>query len=107
MDTKFLVLLTDEDSSDRGEIRFFDDAEQVSSYAESLLESGYEQPRIRIFTSAAVEMLVSHRPVVSIVGADESEEQEAADAARPIGNGEGATAGVKDGVRLSSLFKQS
>jgi len=107
MSEKFLVFLSDEDSPDRGEIRFFDDAEQGSLHAESLLESGYEQPRIRVFTSTEVEVLVSHRPVVSLVDPDGSEKRDAAEEGEPSENGEGETAGVKDGVRLSSMFNQS
>ena len=107
MSEKFLVFLSDEDSPDRGEIRFFDDAEQVSLHTESLLESGCEQPRIRIFTSTEVEVLVRHRPVVSLVDPDGSEKRDAAEEGEPSENGEGETAGVRDGVRLSSMFKQS
>ncbi len=84
MSEKFLILLSDEDSPDRGEIRFFDDAEQVSLHAESLLESGYEQTRLRIFTSAEVEVIVTHRPVVSVVGNGEKKERDAAEAAGAI-----------------------
>lgn len=111
MASRYLLFLADEKERERGDISFFDDAQEVAGHAESLLEAGYEQDRIRIFSSDEMDVQVTHRPVVSLVGADSvtSETGEATVTPEADGDddddGKSEVAGVKDGVRLSSLFK--
>jgi hypothetical protein len=115
MSDRYLVFLADEDSAERGDLTSFEDAGEAAQRAESLLEAGYEQDRIRIFNASEMDVHVTHRPVVSLVngeaGAGEpdddsaSNEREATAFDEGDGDGEGEVAGVKDGVRLSSMFK--
>lgn len=132
MTDKVIVLVSDLDDGQHGEINVFDDPAKAARLIESLLESGFEQERIRVFDGSEMEMQVSHRPVVALVGteagttsadgatdeeeaAEEVEEVEAAEeetvAARaPSARVEvreevAATPFVKDGVRFSSLFR--
>lgn len=107
---RYLLFLADEKSPEKGEISFFDDAGEAATQAESLLEAGYEQDRIRIFSSDEMEMHVAHKPVVSLTGADsgatDSEEASANTDDNGASEGQGEVPGVKDGVRLSSMFKR-
>ena len=111
MADEFLVFLADEEAPERGDISFFSDATEAASHAESLLEAGYDQSRIRVFNSREMDVHVTHRPVVSF--ADGSDNGASLVSEAPEGTpadddeGEGEVAGVKDGVRLSSLFKKS
>ena len=111
MADEFLVFVADEEAQERGDIRFFTDATAAAGHAESLLEAGYDQSRIRVFSAKEMDVHVTHRPVVSFVGgADNGASQDSeAPEKTPADDdeGEGEMAGVKDGIRLSSLFKKS
>jgi hypothetical protein len=120
-------MVSDLDDGQHGEINVFEDPAQATRLIESLLESGFEQERIRVFNGAEMEMQVSHRPVVALVGGDEEAEAPAgtkqtrqeqpgqqdddfvaarATTAKVETREEvAATPFVKDGVRFSSLFK--
>lgn len=65
---RVIILVTDEGDSSHGEIKEYSDAEEASQAIESLLESGYEQARIRAFTGDESEITVAYRPVVTIAG---------------------------------------
>ena len=111
MASRYLLFLADEKTPEQGEISFFDDANEAAGHAESLLEAGHEQDRIRIFSSDEMDIHVTHKPVVSLAGPDSSpsDPEEFPTGAEENGasEGKGDVAGVKDGVRLSSLFKKS
>jgi len=111
MADEFLVFVADEETQERGDISFFTGANDAASHAESLLEAGYDQSRIRVFSSKEMNLHVTHRPVVSFVGGEDNGASQTSEApeSTPVtdGEGEGEVAGVKDGVRLSSLFKKS
>jgi hypothetical protein len=110
MVSRYLLFLADEEARERGEISFFEDANEAAGHLESLLEAGYEQDRIRIFGSDEMEVHVTHKPVVSLTGPDisTSDPEESPSSAEDNGasEGKGEVAGVKDGVRLSSLFRK-
>lgn len=131
MSDNVIVLVSDLDTGKHGEVNVFESHEEAAHLIESLLESGFEQERIRVFTGSEMEMHVTHRPVVALVGGDvssghvsaesEAEEEEEAPeepveerepvAARAqstraeIQEEVSATPFVKDGVRFSSLFR--
>lgn len=111
MASRYLLFLADEKDRERGGISFFDDAKEAAGHAESLLEAGYEQDRIRIFSSDEMDVEVTHKPVVSLTGADREASQPSEATVSPEAESDddddekSEVAGVKDGVRLSSLFK--
>lgn len=115
MPAKFIVMISDPEDPRRGEITVVDDPRTATHLVETLLEAGFQQERIRLFSGDQAEMLVSSRPVVSLVDeqptpirpVDEAitppesaraEEEEAKEEVTPF---------VRDGVRFSSLFRAS
>ncbi len=112
MADEYLVFVAGEEAPDRGDIALFTDATEAAGHAESLLEAGYDQSRIRVFSSREMDLHVTHRPVVSLADGTESDTSEVSEVpdsmageAADDDEGDGEVAGVKDGVRLSSLFK--
>lgn len=130
MAERVIVMVSDLDDGQHGEINIFEEPDKATQLIESLLTSGFEQERIRVFHGDEMEMQVSHRPVVALVGGEEEtaaeEPKKAAQQEEPSEprNGEpelvaarassaraeireevAATPFVKDGVRFSSLFK--
>jgi hypothetical protein len=123
MSERTIVMILDESDQKRAEVSVMDTAHKAARLVETLLEAGFQQERIRIFTGAEMEMQVTHRPVVALVGSDAPEEklENAIDA--PADNeaepeealprakadlqevGANVVPGVKDGVRFSSLFR--
>lgn len=70
MGEKIIVLVSDRDDNKHGEISVLDDAHKAERLVETLLEAGFEEERIRVFSGTASEFEISHRPVVSLVGED-------------------------------------
>jgi hypothetical protein len=119
MARQILIFIADENSPDSGEIKLVDDIRQAERFIETMLEAGFEQKGLRIFHASEVIMQISYRPVVSlgkdgrpVAGSDEAGEavppSEGALDGEPAG--EPDTEGkpmVQQGVRFSSLFKQS
>ena len=123
MSDRTIVVIYDQSDEKRAEISVLENAHKAARLVETLLEAGFEQERIRIFTGAEMEMQVTHRPVVALVGSDapvesaekaidapvetEAEPEEALPRAKAELQeaGVSATPGVKDGVRFSSLFR--
>ncbi len=78
-DEKIIVLVSDGDDSKHGEISVLDDPRKAEQLVETLLEAGFEQERIRVFTGKSGEFQVSHRPVVALTAdGEEGELQPAA-----------------------------
>lgn len=122
-----MVMIEDTDKAGHGELKVLSSPEEAARHIESLIESGFEQDRIRAFYADRIEMQVSHRPVVALVGGEdapapepelasnddhiESRSEEpvlvaAGVSARPEIRREVAPQPfVRDGVRFSSLFK--
>jgi hypothetical protein len=121
-----IVMVSDREDGRRGEITVADDPRTAAHLVETLLEAGFEQDRIKLFSGAETEIRVSTRPVVALVD-DESpapaRRQIAPDQAKSRSHPEAEqlaapreeewksevelTPWVKDGVRFSSLFRAS
>ncbi len=63
----FMVIVADSDDETSGDIAFFGNAAETATHVESLLEAGYEQVRIGVFSIERLDTHVRHRPVVTIV----------------------------------------
>jgi hypothetical protein len=114
MSAKVIVIVCDRENAKRGEVTVVENPRTAAHLVETLLEAGFEQGRIRLFSGEATEMRVTSRPVVSLV--DEQAEPAAGPAlveapSRPRettaeqASAEEVTPFVKDGVRFSSLFR--
>lgn len=68
MANQIIVLVTDRGDPKHGEITVLDGTEKAERLIETLLEAGFEQERIRVFTGNDIPMKVSCRPVVEIPG---------------------------------------
>ena len=66
MGNNVIVLVSDLDNAIRGEINVLQDESEATRLVESLIESGFEQERIRVFVGDELQMQVRHRPVVSL-----------------------------------------
>lgn len=116
MTTSYVVLITDEDRPDSGEVKIIQGEGEVARYVEVLLEGGFSQERIRVFRGAEVSLEVSYRPVVSLTPPaeepapvarprDTSEERTEEDAVQEDQSAEAP--GVRNGIRFSELFRPS
>lgn len=125
MSNEVIVLVSDPEDANHGELNTLASQEEAARLIESLLESGFEAERIRAFHATKIAMHVSHRPVVALVGGSESapiepeaetaEEDDPSEAKWEL-VAVGATAKaetqrevaarpyMRDGVRFSSLF---
>lgn len=114
MAAKFIIIVSDQEDAKRGEITVTDNPRTAAHLVETLLEAGFDQERIRLFSGNQTEMRVTTRPVVALV--DERSPSAAAkgtprvEAAAPREtarepNRVEATPFVKDGVKFSSLFR--
>ncbi len=84
---KVIVMVSDLDDASHGEINVLDGPERAAHFVETLLESGFEQERVRVFGGDELQMQVHQRPVVSLISnarglkeeapRDEEEEQAA------------------------------
>lgn len=120
MSSRVIVMVLDPEDSKRGEISVVDGSRDAVRLAETLLEGGVDQGRIRIFNASELRMAVTQRPVVTLTAGEGSSSPASDDAAtadsdgeHPVAdNQEGAqeeepTPFVQNGVRFSSLFKSS
>ena len=108
MSEEFVLVVSDESDGKQGEISVLDTAHETERLVETLLESGIDQNRIRVFAGAEAEFETIYRPVVSLF--DESNETAGLD--RPVSDkvevkahsGNGSSQGS---VRPSSLFRSA
>lgn len=121
MSTKMIVLVSDREDPKHGEVTVLDDARRAERLVETLLEAGFERERIRVFTGAEMDVQISQRPVVALVGEEteaslapeglpseeEREPEEAPDGTAKEEEQAEVTAYVQNGVRFSSLFRSS
>lgn len=132
MTNRMIVMVSDLDDASHGEINILDNPEQAARLVEQLIESGFEQERIRVFGGDEMEMQVHHRPVVSLSApdssggktqkddsADQEEEAQTAEASEEEENLERVSAKAnslqveevatapfeRNGVRFSSQFR--
>ncbi len=73
MTTRFVVLVSDRDDPKHGEIVVVDTTAEAEGLVETLLEAGFDQEQVRVFTGSEMEAQVSQRPKVELVerGLDE------------------------------------
>ncbi|MEX0801686.1 MAG: hypothetical protein WD379_10765 [Dehalococcoidia bacterium] len=130
MPAKVIVMVADKEDEKRGEITVLEDPRKAELLIETLLEAGFEQERIRLYTGDKTDIQVAYRPVVALVNddggqgrvrvdtlaqelgrepepdADQELEPVMVSARRePARAEQDATPFVKDGVRFSSLFQ--
>jgi hypothetical protein len=130
MSNKVIVMVSDLDDASHGEINILEGPEAAVQFVETLLESGFEQERVRVFGGDELQMQVSHRPVVSLIVGnsrgrkeDAPREEEAAQAlpeqhleqvaasktvaarAKAVMEEVAAQPFVRNGVRFSSQFR--
>jgi hypothetical protein len=74
---KVIVMVSDLDDASHGEINVLDGPEQAAHFVETLLESGFEQERIRVFGGDELQMQVHQRPVVSLISNARGRKEEA------------------------------
>jgi len=125
MSNRVIVMVSDLDDAKHGEISVMEGPHKAARLVETLLEAGFDQARIRVFTGDEMEMQVTHRPVVALVNGDAeaspdetpapaeqpTEAEAELVAANPKAKAEleevTATPFVKDGVRFSSQFRSA
>jgi hypothetical protein len=123
-----IVVVSDLDNSAHGEINVMESPQKAARLVETLLESGYDQERVRVFAAEEFQMQVHHRPVVSLMtSADGDSDDEPADTGTyenadqeedaPVASAVTTTAKavlveaasaepfIKNGVRFSSQFR--
>ena len=108
MSTKVIVMVSDKDNAKRGEITVADNPRTAAHLVETLLEAGFQQEQIKLYSGDEAEMRISSRPVVALVDGSSTptsrESVEPNEAAERSAD-EKAIPFVKDGVRFSSLFR--
>ena len=108
MSTKVIVMVSDKDNAKRGEITVADTPRTAAHLVETLLEAGFQQEQIKLYSGDEAKMRVSSRLMVALVDdrstptARESIDENETDRGSAD---EEATPFVKDGVRFSSLFR--
>jgi hypothetical protein len=69
-----MVIVSDLDDAKHGEINVVEDPQKAARLVETLLEAGFDQTRIRVFSGAEMDMRVRQRPVVALVTGDQADE---------------------------------
>jgi hypothetical protein len=103
-----MVIVSDPDDAKHGEINVVETPQKAARLVETLLEAGFDQARIRVFTGAEMDMRVRHRPVVALVTGDESanhEETEEAES-RPVATATKAES-HKEALPASEPYQQN
>lgn len=67
MNTKTIVILLQEDSTNHGEVTSFDQTHDAERFLEDLLASGFDQRSIRVLAAKDLDILIKQKPVVSFV----------------------------------------
>lgn len=70
MSGRIIVLVSDLDDASHGEVSILESPDQAAHFVETLLESGFEQERVRVFGGDELHMQVHHRPVVSLMNTE-------------------------------------
>ena len=108
MSTKVIVMVSDRDNVKRGEITVADNPRTAAHLVEALLEAGYRQEQIKLYSGDEAELRISSRLIVALV--DDCSTPTAREPVEPYETAkesadEEATPFVKNGVRFSSLFR--
>ncbi len=96
MSDKFVLVVSDEKDDKHGEISVLDSAHEAERLVETLLEAGFDQERIRVFTGSQGEFATTYRPVVGFI-----------DRANPTTELEPVEAAGVNGRSVSSLFRSA
>ena len=101
MSESVMVIVADLDDAKHGEINVVESPQKAARLVETLLEAGFDQGRIRVFSGGEMDMRVRQRPVVALVSADEAE---ASVATEPEATAEQAvTSGTKAEARKEAI----
>jgi hypothetical protein len=96
MSESVMVIVADLDDAKHGEINVVESPQKAARLVETMLEAGFDQGRIRVFSGGEMDMRVRQRPVVALVSADEAEASVAtepeATAEQPVTSGTKAEA---------------
>jgi hypothetical protein len=102
------VVVSDLDNSAHGEINVLDSPQKAARLVETLLESGYDQERVRVFAAEEFQMQVHHRPVVSLMtSADGDSDGDPADTEQPATANAAEEAGQKEEAPVASATAKS
>ncbi len=77
---KIILFVADRADPKMGELMIIDDAKKAESTIEGLLEAGYDQELVRVFSGTPSEVVVTYRPVVTLA----QSETRMSDAFRPV-----------------------
>lgn len=70
MNTRTIVILLQENSSNHGEVNEFDHPQDAERFIEGLLEAGFERQSIRVLAARDLDLLITQKPVVSLLRAE-------------------------------------
>jgi len=73
MSNTVIVVVADLDNAAHGEINVLKSPDEAAQLVETLIESGYDQARIRVFAADEFQISVYHRPVVALTTATDGE----------------------------------
>ncbi len=73
MSDTVIVVVADLDNAAHGEINIMKGPDEAAQLVETLIESGYDQARIRAFAADEFQISVYHRPVVALTTASDEE----------------------------------
>jgi hypothetical protein len=108
MSEQVMVIVADLDDPKHGEINVVDSAQKGARLVETLLEAGFDQARIRVFSGAEMDMRVRHRPVVAFVSGADNEAGDTGGAV--IKNGDSEDSGkrtVPSGTKAESRKEEA
>lgn len=71
MSEAVIVIVSDLDDAKHGEINVVENLQKAARLVETLLEAGFDQTRVRVFSGDELDMRVRHRPVVALVTGDQ------------------------------------
>lgn len=74
MSESVVVIVSDLDDAKHGEINVVENLQKAARLVETLLEAGFDQTRVRVFSGEELDMRVRHRPVVALVTGDQPAE---------------------------------
>jgi len=76
MSNTVMVVVADLDNAAHGEINVLKSPDEAAKLVETLIESGYDQSRVRVFAADEFQISVYHRPVVALSTATDEETSE-------------------------------
>ena len=78
MTAKIILLVSESNDSTFGEVIVLDEIRKAECAIEALLEAGFEQERVRVFTGPEINIQVTYRPLVVLARdlADSAEESD-------------------------------